>query len=191
LTLLDFLLQGSNGFVFIDKKRRSDEQSTDKSQDKEIEIRQAKNLLNDTLKKLSDLEEKKIPENLDQGKSIPAKESQIAKDIEEQYPSFFDEDSENLYNKKQGYSELREYLQEELDALPSTKETSAMVESTDIETKKLKPSSSDELSEGKEKPSTLDESEDKEKPSSSESSETKGKGSLIDDYANPNNEFGD
>lgn len=167
-------------------KRGSDEQSTDKTQDKEIENRQAKNLLNDTLKKLSDLEEKKVPEDLDQGKSISSKDSKTAKNIEEQYPEFFDEDSGNSSNKKQGYSELKEYLQEELDALPSTKETSAMEESTDRDTKKPKPSSN----ETKDESLASLEAKDKEKPSSS-GSEAKGKGSLIDDYANPNNEFGD
>jgi len=171
-------------------KRGSDEQSTDKTQDKEIENRQAKNLLNDTLKKLKDLEEKKVPENIDEGKPIPTKDFKTAKDIEEQYPEFFDEDSGNSSNKKQGYSELKEYLQEELDALPGTKETSAMGESNDRETKKSKPSSSEE-SEAKSKPSSSDESQGKPKPSSLDSSEAKDKGSLIDDFANPNNEFGD
>ena len=71
----------------------------------------------------------------------------------------------------------KEYLQEELNALSGTKETSVVVESKDRETKKSKSSS--------------ESSEVKEKPSPSESSEVKGKGSLIDDYANPNNEFGD
>jgi hypothetical protein len=183
-------------------KRGSDEQSTDKTQDKELEDRQAKNLLNDTLKKLSDLEEKKVPEDLDQGKPIRPKDYKTAKDIEEQYPEFFDEDSGNSDKKKQGYGELKEYLQEELDALSSTEEISAKEESNDRETKKPKPtssessegqekSSSSESSEGKGKPSTSESSEGKGKPSSSESSENKGKGSLIDDYANPNNEFGD
>lgn len=197
LRILEFLLltKYGNGFVFINKKRGSNEQSTDKTQDKEIENRQAKNLLNDTLNKLSDLEQKRVPEDLDQGKSIPSKDSKTAKQIEEQYPSFFDEDSGNSDNKKQGYSELKEYLQEELDSLSSIKETSVMEESTDRDTKKPKPSSNEikDESEGKENPSSdeiKNESEGKPTPSSSES-EAKGKGSLIDDYANPNNEFGD
>lgn len=156
-------------------KRGSDEQSTNKTQDKEIEDRQAKNILNDTLKKLSDLEEKKVPEDLDQGKPIRPNDFKTAKDIEEQYPEFFDEDSGNSDNKKQGYGELKEYLQEELDSLPITEKTSEGEESNDRDTKKPKPTSSDE-SEGKPKPS---------------SSESEGKGSLIDDFANPNDEFGD
>jgi len=208
LTTCDFFR--SAGLVFINKKRGSDEQSTDKSQDKEIEDRQAKNILSDTLNKLNDLEQKKVPENMDKGKSVPSKDSQTAKDIELQYPDFFDEESGNSDNKKQGYDELKEYLQEELDALSGPKETSAMEGSIDRETKKPKPSTSDDSeakekpsdsSQAKEKPSTSDDSEAKEKPSdssqakekpsSSDSSEAKNKGSLIDDWADPSNEFGD
>jgi len=121
------------------KKRGSDEQSTGKSQDKDFEIRQAKNILNDTLNKINNLEEKKVPESMDEGKSIPPKDSRTAEDIEKQYPTFFDEDSGNSDNKKQGYLELKEYIQEELDALPGTKQTSAVESpSIDRETKKNK-----------------------------------------------------
>lgn len=173
--VLDFLHQ----LVFI--KRGSDQQSTGKSQDKEIENRQAKNILSDTLKKLDDLEQKKVPEDLDQGKSIGSKDSKTAKNIEEQYPDFFDEDSGNSGNKKQAYSELKEYLQGELKTIPDTKD-SVPEGSVDRDTKKPKPSTSDSSEALASNP------EDKEKASSSE---TKNKGSLIDDFANPNDEFGD
>lgn len=182
LSILDFLRLC--GFVFINKKRGSEEQSTDKTEDKEIENKQAKNLLNDTLKKLNDLEEKKVPEDLDKGKPVRPKDYKTAKDIEEQYPDFFDEDSGNSENKKEGYSQLKEYLQEELDSLPSTKETSTVEESNDRDTKRPKPSSNEIKEEALA-------SQGKEKSTSSESSEGKGKGSLIDDYADPSNEFGD
>lgn len=176
----EFLLrsEASKGFVFMNKKRGSDEQSTDKAQDEHNEHQQAKDSLTETLRKLNDLEQKDVGERLDKGLPVRPKDFKEAKDIEDKFPEFFDEDSGNSDNKKQGYGELKEYLQEELNALPGTKETSATEGSIDRDTKKPKPSSSDE-------------SEAEPKPSSSESSEAKGKGSLIDDYANPNNEFGD
>jgi len=103
---------------------------------------------------------KKVPESIDQGQSIPSKDSKTAKDIEEQYPDFFDEESGNSNNKKQGYDELKEYLQEELDSLPGTKETSSMEPpSIDRETKKTK--SSSDQPQGKEKASSSDEPEGK------------------------------
>jgi len=65
-------------------------------------------------------------------------------------------------------------------------------EFNDRDTKKPKPLSSDELyEEAKENPSSSESSEGKPKPWSSDTFEAKGKHSLIDDYANPNNEFGD
>jgi hypothetical protein len=164
-----------NGIIFINRKRTSEDQSTDHKQDLEAEAREAKNLLNDTLKKVNHIEE--IINNKDgKNKDITHKDANISKDIEKQYPTFFDEESGNLEDKKSGYRDLKEYLEEELAAIPGIKETNPMQESLDRDTKKIKPLSSDE-SEGK--------------PSSTESSDAKGKGSLIDDYANPNLEFGD
>ena len=82
-----------------------------------------------------------------------------AKEIEEQYTSFFDEESENT--KKEGYEQLKEYLEEELRGLSTTDEINTKEEAQESKRSKV-------------------------------SDDTSGnKGSLIDDYANPNNEFGD
>lgn len=171
----------------MNKKRGSDEQSTDQTQDEHNEHQQAKDSLTETLRKLNDLEQKDVGQRLDKGLPVRPKEFKEAKDLQDEFPEYFDEESGNSDNKKQGYSDLKEYIEGELHALPSTEETSAVEkESYDRDTKK--PSSKDESSEGKEIPST---SEGKVKPSSPESSEGKPKGSLIDDYANPSNEFGD
>lgn len=186
LSILDFL----QGFVFMNKKRGSDEQSTDQKQDKQNEHQQAKDSLNETLGKLKDLEQKDVGGRLDKGLPVRPKDYKEAKDLQDEFPDFFDEDSGNSENKKQGYSELKEYIEGELNALPSTKETSAVEQSNDRYEKKPKPS---DESEGEAKPSSS-EAFAKPSPSSAqarESSEGKAKGSLIDDYANPNNEFGD
>jgi hypothetical protein len=166
-----------DGLILINRKRGSEDQSSDQLQDKYNEEKQAKDSLQETLGKLKDLENNDVTNRIDNGLPVRPKEFKQAKEIEEKYPEFFDVDSGNSDNKKEGYSELKEYLQEELNALSGTKETSVVVESKDRETKKSKSSS--------------ESSEVKEKPSPSESSEVKGKGSLIDDFANPNNEFGD
>lgn len=189
----------------MNKKRGYDQQSTDKKQDKQNEYKQAKDSLNEILGKLKGLEEKDVGGRLDKGLPVRPKDYKEAKDLQDEFPSFFDEDSGNSENKKQGYSELKEYIEAELDALPSTKETSAVEQSNSRNEKKPKPS---DESEAEAKPSSAaaqakakasESSEAEVKPSSaaaaqakgSESSEGKAKGSLIDDYANPNNEFGD
>jgi len=138
----------------MNKKRGSDEQSTDQLEDEQNEQKKAKESLTETLRKLNDLEQNDVANRLDQGLPVRPKEFREAKDIEAKFPDFFDNDSGNSDNKKEGYSQLKEYLQEELGALPSTKETSAVEESNDRDTKKPKPLSSDELYEGKENPSS-------------------------------------
>lgn len=148
-------------FLWI-KKRGSDEQSTDQLENEQNEHKQAKDSLTETLRKLNDLEQKDIGERIDKGLPVRPKEFKEAKDLQEEFPDFFDEDSGNSDNKKQGYSELKEYIQGELDALPCTKEISAIEGSIDRDTKKLKPTSSDS-------------SEAEPKPTSSESSEGKPK----------------
>ena len=137
----------------MNKKRGSDQQSTDQIQDKQNEDKQAKDNLNETLRKLNDLEKNYVPDRIDNGQPVRPKEYREAQQIEKDYPSFFDEDSGNSDKKKQGYEELKEYLQSELDALPGTKESSGMEGSQDRDIKKQKPSTSDS-SEGKEKPSS-------------------------------------
>jgi len=140
----------------MNKKRVLDQQSTE-TEDNSWENRQAKNILSDTLNKIASLEQKKVPESMDKGESIPPKESTTAKELEERYPTFFDDESGNENDKKQGYAELKEYLEGELKALPSTKQTSAMESpSIDRETKKQK---SSDQSEAKEKASSSDQSE--------------------------------
>ena len=204
-----YLLQGFVkyliGFVFINRKRGSDEQSTSKTQDQEIEKREAENTWDDTLKKLKDLEDKRVLEDIDEGKPVRPRDFATAKTLEEQYPSFFDEDSGNSNNKKQGYNELKDYLEEELNIIHRLERISINPESSDRESKRSKPMSSDYSSEGKEISSKSNESEGKDISSKSDESESKGKeispkssesvikgeNSLIDDFADPNTEFGD
>jgi len=168
LGIIDFL----PGLVFINKKRGFGEQSTSPIQDKQNEEKQAKDSLNKTLNELNDLEKNDVGNRLDKGLPVRPKDFRTAKQIEEEFPEFFDEDSGNSDNKKQGYGELKEYLQSEFDALPGTKESSATEGSIDRDTKKQKLSTSDSP-EGKEKSVSSDSTEGKEKPSSSETKDSK------------------
>ena len=132
-----------HGLVYI--KRGSSEQSSDEKQDKQNEDNQAKDSLSETLKKLEEIDRNEVADRVDKGLPVRPKDYKSAQEIEEEYPSFFDEDSGNSDNKKQGYAELRDYLKDELAALPGTKsETSTIEASTDRETKKPKSSSSDQ-----------------------------------------------
>ena len=90
---------------------------------------------------MDDIDENDVADRVDKGLPVRPKDFKNAQEIEEEYPSFFDEDSGNSDNKKRGYAELKDYLQEELGALPGTKETSTMEASIDRETKKPKSSS--------------------------------------------------
>jgi len=130
-----------HGLVYI--KRGSSEQSSDEKQDKQNEDNQAKDSLSETLKKLEEIDRNEVADRVDKGLPVRPKDFKSAQEIEKEYPTFFDEDSGNSGNKKQGYAELRDYLHEELAALPGTKETSTMEASIDRETKKPKSSSSD------------------------------------------------
>ena len=210
--LLLIILRNKHGLVFI--KRGQGEQSTSAAQDKENENREAKNVLSDVLKKVEDLEKKEVPQKLDSGggNSIPKEDWDTVTDIQNRFPSFFDEDSGNVDDKKQGYADLKEYLKEEIKALPMPESSKDEV-AIDRDSKKLKDSSSEpskpstSLEESVVKPSEDTSSDSNKKASSSESSkpstskeesgvkpessENKPKGSLIDDFANPNNEPAD
>jgi hypothetical protein len=52
-----------------------------------------------------------VANRLDQGLPVKPKDFREAKDIEEKFTDFFDEDSGNSNNKKEGYNQLKDYFE--------------------------------------------------------------------------------
>lgn len=114
-------------------KRGWEDQSTDEKQDEVNALKESVNTHNENLKKIDELSSNDL-DRLDQGLPVRPIVFSKAKSIEEEYPIFFDEDSDNQGNRKKGYAEVKGYLEEEIKALQSMLgQTSIMEDTTDRE----------------------------------------------------------
>jgi len=101
-----YILLGFLGYKVLTKK-----QDTDEASDMENTIETIEELLKgDTLEKS------------DNKQTINPKDEKDIKNIEEEYSSYFDEDSDNS-TKREAMEQIKEYLKEEITKLPKSSES--------------------------------------------------------------------
>lgn len=164
--LLDLLIS------FVLTKRSLSDMSSEEVRE-EIEKQEQVKELKNTKKSIKDLQERNIPEKMDRDFPVPLNkdDNSTVNNIKEEYSTIWKEAN----SKKEAFEDILENIEKELNEL--SEETIVNKEESSDRPEKKSKSSDDDLSDGKGK-SSLPES-------------SKPKGSLIDDFANPNNEPGD
>ena len=101
------------------EEKNNESEEKNKESDKSIE-EVSKEKINDHLKNMAD--------RVDKGLPISVKDYKTLEDIKEAFPTFFDEDSGNSSNKREGLEQLLDYLDYEFESQPNDKKASKVLD---------------------------------------------------------------